>query len=201
MSRIETHFVRPLTEFYRTNPFGSGFAKRLEPYAQSLSEESLQAIATRLIETGGRSFPNFNTCRSALQASETAMKAPLSTELRPWQKQEKDKADWNARLAAVKMCRCRMGEEADQEGWLPALIEFAQDRGRLPGEREIPQVRAVSRRDEEALDEARGAPFYRNLVVWRQNMLDKAHKDVFGWKQEYQSPEEFYDKKSKITEG
>lgn len=194
MSRIESHFVRPLTEFYKTNPFGSGFAKRLEPYAQNLTEENLQAIATRLIESGSRSFPNFNTCRSALQASETMMRAPASTELRPWEHQAKDKAEWKARLEAVKMCRCRLGEQADEEGWLPALIEFGQDRGRLPKEHEISGVKALARRNQQALDEARGTPFYQSLVGWRANMLERARKDVFGWKEEYRAPEQFYDK-------
>lgn len=198
MTKIESHFVRPLTEFYKTNPFGSGFAKRLEPYATSLSEEALQAIATRLIETGGRSFPNFNTCRSALQSSETALKAPRSTEPRPWETQQRDKADWKARIEGVKLCRCRLGETADQEGWLPALVEFARDYGRLPTEREIPGVRAVSRRNEVALDGARGSPFYGSLVKWRENMLERAHKDVFGWKEEYRAPEEFYDKQQEV---
>lgn len=201
MSRIDTHFVRPLTEFYKTNPFGSGFSKRLEPYAADLSEENLQSIVTRLIETGGKTFPSFNTCRSALQSADTAMKAPLSTELRPWQHQARDKADWAARLAAVKMCRCPMGEQADREGWLPALVEFAQDRGRLPNEREVSQVLAVARRNEDALEAARGSPFHKSLVTWRSNMIERAHKDVFGWREEYQAPEDFYDDKVKYRDG
>lgn len=197
MSRIDTHFVKPLADFYGRNPYGPGFARKLEPYAATLSEEVLSSVASRIMETG-KSFPSFAACRSALQTSEASMKAPISTELRPWQKQEKDKADWKARLEAVKMCRCRLGEVADQEGWLPALVEFAQDRGRLPGEREIPQVRAVARRNEDALEMARGTPFYGSLVTWRKNMLERAHKDVFGWKQEYQAPEEFYDRRAMV---
>lgn len=200
MSRIETHFVKPLADFFGRNPYGPGFARKLEPYASTLNEEVLQSVASRIMETG-KSFPSFASCRSALQSSEAAMKAPISTEPRPWEHQAKDKADWKARLDAVKMCRCRMGEVADQEGWLPALVEFAQDRGRLPNEREIPQVRAVANRNAEALDGARGTPFYGSLVKWRQNMLDKAHKDVFGWKQEYQAPEEFYDKAASVSNG
>lgn len=193
MSRIESHFVKPLADFFGRNPYGPGFARKLEPYASTLSEEVLQSVASRIMESG-KTFPSFAACRSALQTTETVMRAPASTEPRPWEHQAKDKADWKARLEAVKMCRCRMGEQADEEGWLPALIEFAQDRGRLPKDHEINGVKATARRNQEALDGARGTPFYKSLVGWRANMLERARKDVFGWKEEYRAPEEFYDK-------
>lgn len=199
MSRIETHFVKPLADFYGRNPYGPGFARKLEPYAATLNEEVLSSVASRIMETG-KSFPSFAACRSALQASETAMSAPISTEPRPWQTQQKDKLEWKARLEAVKLCRCPMGEQADREGWLPALIEFAQDRGRLPNEREIPAVRAKARRSDEALDASRGTPFYASLVTWRKNMMERASKDVFGKNEGYRAPEEYFDRKAQIAD-
>lgn len=181
MNRIESHFIKPLAEFYGRNPFGPGFAARLEPYAATLNEEVLQSVATKLIEKGGKSFPSLVACRTALQNAEQAMTAPTSTELRPWQFQERDKLDWGARLKAIKLCRCQMGRIADREGWLPALIEFCQDYDRLPNEREIPGVKAKSRRSEEALEAARGSPFFANLGAFRKNMLERANRDVFGF--------------------
>jgi hypothetical protein len=84
MSNIETHFIKPLSEFYGRNPFGPGFAKRLEPYAQTLSADALQAIATRLIERGGKSFPSFTNCREALSRGDAAL-TPRSFEPRAWE--------------------------------------------------------------------------------------------------------------------
>lgn len=180
-SKLETHFVRPLTEFYKANPFGSGFAKRLEPYAATLSEEVLEAVATKIIETGGKTFPSLVTCRNALMNAETALTTPVSTEPRPWEHQKRDKFDWEARLVGIKLCRCSMGRQADGEGWLPALIEFCQDNGRLPNEREIHGVKATARRSEDALEATKGSALYSNLVTFRRNMIERAHKDVFGF--------------------
>jgi hypothetical protein len=179
MSNIETHFIKPLSEFYGRNPFGPGFARRLEPYAQTLSADALQAIATRLIERGGKAFPSFTNCREALSRGEAAL-TPMGFEPRAWETHKRDSLEWDRRLAAIKICRCSMGETADNEGWLPALLEFCEDNNRLPYNSEIGHVKAKARRSEDALHRAQGSPFFKSLVGWRKNMLDRARSDVFG---------------------
>lgn len=182
MSNIENHFVKPLAEFYGRNPFGQGFPLRLEPYAKTLSGEALQAVATKLIEKQ-KTFPSFAQCRDAIARADEAMTAPVSTAVRPWEFQKRDRYDWESRLKGIKLCRCPLGMTANQEGWLVSLIEFCEEKERMPNEREIPALVAKSRLNEEALERARGSPFYKSLVGWRANMLERAHKDVFGFEQ------------------
>lgn len=179
MSTVENFFIKPLVSFYGRNPFGEGFALKLEPYTKTLSADVLSAVADRICETGGKSFPTFSQCKDAIARAGTTS-AQATTEIRPYETQKRDNLDWERRLKGIKLCRCRMGEVADKEGWLVALMEFCQDTGRLPEISEIPSVRAKAQRSEDALADSRGSPFYQSLVGFRRNMLDRAHADVFG---------------------
>lgn len=193
MSHLEANFVKPLSEFYGRNPFGPGFAKRLEPYAKTLNEEVLQSVATKLIERGGKSFPSLSQCRDALSRAEEFMSSPASTDARQWDVQTRDSAEWEAKKAAWKMCRCELGRQADREGWLTALIEFCMDRGRLPGTHEVNSVIAKARQTEASLKRleppvegshwslGEQADFYRAAKNMRALMLARAHEDVFGF--------------------
>lgn len=180
MSTIETHFIKPLTEFYGRNPFGQGFPLRLEPYAKGLSGEVLQAVATKLIERQ-KTFPSFAQCRDAIARAEEAMTAPVSTAVRPWEIQKRDKYDFESRLKGIKLCRCALGHTADRDGWLVSLIDFCEERERLPNDHEVYALKAKSRKIEDALEMARGTPFYNSLIGWRKNMLERAHLDVFEY--------------------
>jgi hypothetical protein len=175
---IENHFVKPLVEFYGRSPFGSGFAKRLEPYAKTLNAEVLDTIATRLIEEGGKSFPTLPKCVAALKRAEEYMAAPQDTTQRPWE--HDDKAEWRAKQDAIRLCRCSMGEMADSEGWLAALMDFCRERGRLPNSHEIASVKGTARQSERALEMCRGTGLYESAKTWRQNMMARAHTEVFG---------------------
>jgi hypothetical protein len=189
-SALQNHFVKPLTDFYGRNPFGDGFVKRLEPYAKTLSGEVLEAVATRLIERGGKSFPSFLTCKIAIEQSERAMSAPVSTGLKPWQHQEGERLDFEAKKQAWKLCRGEMGRTASQEGWLQTLVEFCADKARLPNEREVRDLKAFCQKVDDNLHAEPRPAFYKNLCEWRQAMKDRAHEDVFG----------FYDKHQEAAE-
>ena len=180
MTNVENFFIKPLVSFYGRNPFGEGFALKLEPYAKSLSAEILNAVADRICETGGKTFPTFSQCKDAIAKAGMISALKLATDLRPYETQKRDAFDWERRVKAIKLCRCQMGDVADREGWLPALIEFCQDTSRLPDSTETPGVRGRAQRSEDALDQSRGSPFYQSLMTWRRNMIERAHVDVFG---------------------
>jgi hypothetical protein len=96
---------------------------------------------------------------------------------------------WRARLEAVKLCRGDLGRRADREGWLCALIDFAQERGRLPSEREVDGCKAEARKSQDGLDALRGGPYFRSFSELRENMLARARKDVFGGPAQLQAAE------------
>jgi hypothetical protein len=175
---IENHFIKPLHEFYGRNPFGPGFAKRLEPYAKTLNAEVLDTVATKLVERGGKTFPSFNACKDALSRAEEFMASPNDTAPKPWESD--NGADWRAKQDAIRMCRCAMGELADSEGWLAALMDFCRERGRLPNSHELASVKGTARNSERALEMCRGTGLYESVKTWRQNMMARAHTEVFG---------------------
>lgn len=96
--------------------------------------------------------------------------------------------DDQTRRDAAALCRCELGETADREGWLVALIDFCREHKRLPHGREIDRCIALARRSENGLYDCRidpktGRPsdLYAHLVKMRLAMLNKATFDVFGY--------------------
>jgi hypothetical protein len=174
-------FVSVLTEFYKANPYGPGFARQIEPFCKNIGADLASEIAGAIC-SGSRSFPTLKTCQRALREAEARLLAPVGTDARPWDRNKaKDDADWQARLAAIRLCRCDLGRQADREGWLTTLLEFCQDEGRLPEARE---VEALKRRNREVDDNLHRNPkpfMYASLCALRKAMLERAHKDVFGF--------------------
>ncbi len=175
---LENNFVKPLVEFYGRNPFAKGFSARLEPYAKDLSGEVLESVATRLIEKH-KAFPSFAQCKAALTVSAASANSPLSTATRAWDTKAQDLERWRARQEAVKICRCQLGHDADRDGWLCDLIDFAQDVGRLPTGHEIERCKQTSQKSRDGLARLEGTPLYRSVVGFRENMLERARRDVF----------------------
>lgn len=176
-------FVNTLDGLFKRNPFGLGLIRQLEPYCRNIGPELAEEVARKLGETR-TAFPNLATCRQALEAASRRQAQPETTDRKPWEGETGD--DWRAKrqreIAAFKLCRCQLGERADKEGWLPALLEFCQDAGRLPDGREQDGVIAKARRSEDGLARARATDMYRSLVEWRRLMLERAHREVFAFR-------------------
>jgi hypothetical protein len=178
MTELERHFVKPLADYYG-KPAPAPFIARLAGFGQDLSPEALEACASQIIDKS-KTFPTLDKCKAVLQEAERRYVRPAESGARPWDTKARDAADWRARKRACEICRCALGEQANREGWLVALIDWVSDHGRLPQGLEIDRCKALARRSENALADTRGAPFFNNLVAWRKAMLDRAHKDVFG---------------------
>jgi hypothetical protein len=179
-SKVDVCFVQPLVRFFKSCPYGPDFAQKLEPFASDLNEDTLEAAANRLMETA-KSFPNLTTCRKALKEAERQVLARPSTEMREWDFKARDKAAWQARLDAIRLIRTSdLGHEANRDGWLAALIDFATDHHRLPGPGEESRCIAQAARSRKALEDCRGTGLYRSLSEMRQAMLARAFVDVFG---------------------
>lgn len=86
-----------------------------------------------------------------------------------------------SRREAAALCRCPLGETADKEGWLVALVDFCRQHKRLPQGREIDRCIALARRSENALYDCRSSKLYPSLVRMRIQMLNKATFDVFAY--------------------
>lgn len=172
-------FVQTLTEFFKRNPYGDLFAKRLEPFCANIGPDMAAEIAAGLC-ANAKSFPTLRVCQAALERAERRLAVPVSGEPKPWERQAANRDEWERRLAGIRLCRNPIGREADRDGWLPALIEFAAEHARLPDGREVERVKAVARRCEDGLAECRESPLYRNLVNLRRGMQERAHRDVFG---------------------
>jgi hypothetical protein len=174
-------FVNALADFYKANPYGPGFARQIEPFCKNIGPDMASEIAGAIC-SGSKSFPTLKTCQRALREAEARLLAPTNTSVRPWERQKaKDDAEWQARLAAIRLCRCDLGRQADREGWLTTLLEFCQDEGRLPEAREI---EALKRRNREVDDNLHRRPLpinYASLCNLRKAMLERAHKDVFAF--------------------
>lgn len=189
MSKIEILFIRQLVEFYGKNPYGDLFTKRLERDAEGLSDEAIAAAADRLIETGGRTFPNLAKCREALRSAKSR-DAGHSTETRSWDIKAIDKAAWLARKDAVRICQASpLAREAARDGWIVALLDFVTDSGRLPDGHEAARCKHAAERSQSALEALRGNELYRSLLDMRVAMLRRAELDVFGNPEPFETPD------------
>lgn len=191
------HFVEPMRRRFVV-PQGlpaDGFLADVAETLAGYSENQLVNAAKWFRETREtRTFPTEAECRKACERySETSSQAAESRFT--WKSQDEIRAEerieHQRRRDAARLCRCEMGERADREGWLNALIEFVVENARLPKGREINDVIGIARRNEDSLaalmpDPARWCPLDKQADLYvaaknlRQLMHERAHRDVFG---------------------
>lgn len=172
-------FLDTLAGHYKACPYGPAFSRTVSKAAEGLDAEAQVAAAERLVRSRkAKGWPSLSECEDAL--SQAASAPPPVTE-RKWMSGDEWRsqgiADREKRLAALKLCRCRMGREAHDGGWLNALVDFATDKGRLPNERERADLIALAARNDDA---AAHSPF-PGLRTIRKAMHERAYRDVFGF--------------------
>jgi hypothetical protein len=141
-----------------------------------------------------RTFPSIAECKRACAEVPRSVvhaqtRSPFSTQA---ERSAEERQEDERRRRARVICHCEMGRQADREGWLVALIEFAADNGRLPVGSELDGVRKKARKSEDGLyanrhlfvkgvaDESQPGPYYACLLNFRKTMLERAHQEVFG---------------------
>jgi len=83
------------------------------------------------------------------------------------------------RAEAAALCDCPLGQRALENGWLSTLVEWVENRGRLPQEDELPSIRdlvADRRESVKAATEVLGP----RIQKWRHEFERKAAREVFG---------------------
>lgn len=180
MSDVQIHFLDPINEFLGKPHYGSQHSKMLAEF-DDLDEEALRAAAGKVCEEiKGRSAPEVKRLRKYLAAMRQMVVSPAHHGPSPWDLAEQQRIHFMRRKEAAYRCRCNLGRRADKEGWLPAMLDFTEDHGRIPEGREIDACIVAAKRSENALYDGKGSPFYHSLVVMRLNMLERASIDVFG---------------------
>lgn len=182
--KLHQFLLNPLTEFYGRFPFGKGFAERLQPYAENLTEEMLHHVAREMQEVH-KTFPKLDVLIRALQGAERrfAPPPPGSSDLKPWDTDKIWEAEKEAKRKALAILRGEgrpLAEEADDEGWLPALYDFVVERQRLPDARERRHCQESVDRMERHLESFRGHPLERGVIEIAANMRARRRSDVFG---------------------
>jgi hypothetical protein len=172
-------FVNTLENHFKRNPFGDGFAKKLEPYCREIGPDVAEEVANRLCAPR-KAFPDLQACTRALKAAEGRLTTPGSVGPKPWEKPD-HRGEWEAKKRAWNLCRCDLGRQADRDGWLLSLVEFATEHRRLPEGREIGEVQAWSRKLDTNLHRNPKPVFYSMLCGLRDAMKERAHADVFGF--------------------
>ena len=133
-----------------------------------------------------RSFPTIAECRAACERFLDKPQAPTAT---TYQTDEMRRSFEHTRSVrrqdAYRLCRCALGETANRDGWLVALVEFCEANNRLPFSAEIDAVKAVARKSEDEMHTCTPAKgyderVYVHLVAMRQEMLNFYAMEVFG---------------------
>ena len=173
-------FIDHLTDFYKACPFGPGFTRKLQGYLEGLSPDAQEQAATNLIRSRkAKGWPSLSECEAALKAATVSVTRPSAD--RKWKSEEERRADASsekaARIQAFRLCRCKLGRQAHDQRWLNALIDFCQDHGRLPHDREIQALQDLARRNDEAAEGA--GRIYPPLIAMREAMHERAYRDVF----------------------
>lgn len=173
-----TPFLDTLAGHYKACPYGPAFSRTVSKAAEGLDAEAQVAAAERLVRSRkAKGWPSLSECEEALR---DAASAPAPVSNRTWKSGHEYRseaiADREKRINAYRLCRCRMGREAHAGGWLNALVDFATDHGRLPSEREIADLIALAKRNDEA---AAHSPF-EGLRTIRKAMHDRAYREVWG---------------------
>lgn len=187
---IEEHFATPLRGVLG-DPRGDGVdpAAFYDALSEDLAPFTVHQLGTavKAIRRAPRKRMGFPTIEECLGACRSIVPDPAapSVKARTFKTREEREAEElsarQRRRAAAGLCRCELGAEADREGWLIALIDFAEDYGRLPETaRELADVKALARRSEDGLADCRQSPLYLSFCRLRKAMLEKASREVFG---------------------
>lgn len=182
MADVQIYFLDPINIFLGKPQYGSSHAAMLESW-NDLPEEALRAAAEKVCENiRGKSAPNIKELKKHLTGARHKAEVYHAARVGPdpWDFEAQQRLHFAKRKQACFMCRCNLGRRADKEGWLGAMIDFAEDHGRIPEGREIDACIVTAKRSESKLHDQRGTPMYNSLVTLRLNMLERASLDVFG---------------------
>lgn len=209
MSNVRKFLIDPIENHYGKHLPPGVTGKLANEFDARVSPELLAGVAKSLTDRLQK-MPVQNAIRVAvLQAERSASSAAHARTYGPsdpaaWDWSGKESVYFRSRDQAKDICRTDLdlARRADREGWLISLIDFCQDRGRLP-ERpaEIEFCKARSRKAEDALTDLRDAPIgsrlscgssatdwkqiagshvYEPMVRLRRAMLDQASRIIFG---------------------
>lgn len=176
---IRDHLLAPLAEVYPAPRSADGIAARLAGYAPPhATAEALEGLARRIIENRrGRSFPAVAELIDALRnlPQVGALPAPV--------KRDRTTERIDAEREAARLLRgTAIAAQAVQEGWGPALLDFAADHRRPPFGAEVAGCRAKSRENDRLAAEFEGG-LRNHIVALRQAMHGHAER-VLTSKQE-----------------
>jgi hypothetical protein len=179
-------FIEPMMRNFDMPPGGDqdGFFADLAGDLAEFQADALQAAAAAMRKTRKyRSFPTIAECIAACHAESErlAVEARATQSPRRGKWRDADSASRRERMAAAEKCATALGRRADVEGWLQSMIDFAIREGRAPSSAsEISFCRSVADRSERAVEDARGTAVYGSLRGFRDKMLERARRDVFG---------------------
>ena len=170
---VLTEFVEPVSRRFNPPKGGQPFLDDLAMSLTRFTKYQLQRGLAYLTDkrTSGY-FPTIAECVKACEGfpPEPAKAAALSGKFAPVVDDS-----FNAKRKALELVRGNpaMAALARKENWLNALLDFAEEKGRLPSEREVSMVIVLARR----ADAAANTP---QLLEWRKAMHQRAADRVFG---------------------
>lgn len=185
MADVQGKFIEPLLAVFDA-PQGSdpaGFFVALVEELRYFSADALECGMRNIRrERKFRTFPSIAECVAACSKGAETVAGPRVIEsAKPWRDPDRE-------AHAQRLCRCDVGERADRQGWLPGLVEFVYDAGRLPIAREESELARAAERimrqmddfSREPVDRLKGAPIFPSVARLRQSMHDVAARKVFG---------------------
>lgn len=158
--------------------FGHDLAEMLDGYTEHQLSQAVRYIKeTREMRT----FPTIAECRKACERfapTAGAQRAAYQTD------EEKRSEAIRRRLRekdAAALCRSLpIALEAQREGWLQTLLEFAEDHLRAPSEYDVRRLRATSAAVDENLHREPRPATYEALCALRAAMKARAAERVWG---------------------
>lgn len=162
-----------------------GFLAELAESLEGYSAHQLEAASRWFRDNRTRqTFPTIAECRQVCErfAPAAAQAAPTA---RTWKPAEEERSEAIAKVQrrhrAVQLCRgSELAHQASAESWLVGLLEFCEDNGRLPDDREWRSVRAGTHAVDANLHRDPKPFGYPGLCRLRAEMHARAAREVFA---------------------